>query len=171
MGLSEKPLIDSGKIQARVAEIGAEISRNYQGRDLVLLVVLKGALVFAADLIRKITLDFNLSFIRARSYQGVASAGDVCFTLLPESSVRDRHILVVEDILDSGHTWVAIRAWLERRSPASIALCALLDKPFRRVEEIRPDYVGFVIDDHFVVGYGLDLEERYRGLPDIHTVE
>ncbi len=171
MTLSEKPLIDAGKIQARVAALGAEISRNYQGRDLVLLVVLKGALVFAADLIRSIDLDFSLSFIRARSYQGVASGGDVCFTLLPESSVRDRHILVVEDILDSGRTWAAVRAWLERRSPASIALCALLDKPSRRVEDARPDYIGFVIDNHFVVGYGLDLEERHRGLPAIYAVE
>ncbi len=171
MPLSRKPLIDARHIQERVAALGAEITRDYRGRDLVLLVVLKGALVFAADLIRNIDMDFSLSFIRARSYRGAASSGDVCFTLLPESSVRDRHILVVEDILDSGRTWAAIRTWLEGRAPAGIALCTLLDKPSRRVENARPDYVGFAIDDHFVVGYGLDLEERHRGLPAIYAVE
>lgn len=171
MTLSEKPLLDADQIRARAAALGAAITHDYQGRELVLLVVLKGALLFAADLMRCIELDFALSFIRARSYQGALSSGDVCFTLLPEDSVRDRHVLVIEDILDTGRTWAAIREWLQRRNPASIALCALLDKPSRRVEPATPDYAGFVIDDRFVAGYGLDFDERYRGLPAIYTVE
>ncbi len=171
MRLAGETLIPGDAIQQRVAELGAEISRDYEGRALLLLVVLKGSVFFAADLMRHIDLDVFLDFIGAKSYVGADSQGTVYFTKLPDEHISGRHVLVVEDILDSGRTSAAILAWLEDQSPASVALCALLDKPSRRVEELTPNYVGFTIDDHFVVGYGLDYNQRYRQLPSIYTLK
>ena len=169
--LSDAPLIGAESIQARTAELAHEISADLAGQELVVVTVLKGALVFASDLIRHITLPLRLEFIRARSYQGRHSTGAVQITVWPETPLKDRTVLVVEDILDTGRTTAAILDRLDAEQPARLEYCALLDKPARRERELPPGYVGFTIEDHFVVGYGLDYEERYRELDAVYTLE
>ncbi|HNT89794.1 MAG TPA: phosphoribosyltransferase family protein [Candidatus Hydrogenedentes bacterium] len=115
--------------------------------------------------------DVCLDFIRARSYIGETSSGVVEIMHAPEVLIRDRHVLLVEDILDTGRTASQIIAWLKERGPASLRVCALIDKPARRLVEVRADYVGFSIEDHFVVGYGLDHNEQYRHLPSVYTLD
>ncbi|HPO14421.1 MAG TPA: hypoxanthine phosphoribosyltransferase [Candidatus Hydrogenedentes bacterium] len=171
MRLGGLPLIPAEQIQNRVRELGAQITRQYKGSELSLVVVLKGAIVFASDLMRALDVDVSLNFIRARSYAGTESKGTVSFTLLPDMMLEDRQVLVVEDILDTGRTCTEVMQWISKHRPTSIRLCALLDKPDRRVIPVEADFKGFVIEDHFVVGYGLDFEERYRNLPAIHVME
>ena len=135
------------------------------------MAVLKGSVFFAADLMRRITRPLQVDFIRAKSYDGTESTGKVLFSVLPETPLKDRHVIVVEDILDTGRTSSAILKWVRSQHPASVALCALLDKPDRRVKKLTADYCGFTIANHFVVGYGLDYNERYRNLPEIRALE
>lgn len=170
MRLNATPLYTPDQIQARVEALAGEIRRDYAGRDLVVLAVLKGALFFTADLVRAMAREVEVDCVRARSYAGTASTGDVRFTLLPEIPIAGRHVLVVEDILDTGRTATALLARLGEERPASITVCTLLDKPTRRVVPIEADYVGFTIPDHFVVGYGLDHDERHRELPGLWTL-
>jgi hypoxanthine phosphoribosyltransferase len=169
MRLSE-PLFHARQIQARVHELGQAINSAYADRDLVVITVLKGSVVFAADLLRTLRRPVELEFIRAKSYAGASSTRVPIFTWDPESSLRGRHLLLVEDILDTGRTAHAILARLQGQQPASLAICTLLDKPSRRQVTVEADFVGFTIDDHFVVGYGMDYEERYRELPDIRVL-
>jgi hypoxanthine phosphoribosyltransferase len=171
MRLSPDPLLTAEQVRRRVNELADRISEDNAGRSLMLIAVLKGGTIFAADLMRRLTIPVSLDFIRARSYQGTQSQGRVDFTFLPEQQVRDRHVLVVEDILDTGVTAAGILRRLEAEQPASLALCTLLDKPSRRTTGVHADYVGFTIGDHFVVGYGLDYEERGRELPDIYILQ
>ena len=171
MRLSEEPLISADTIQARVRELGARIAEDYAGRELLVVVVLKGGLLFAADLVRAIAAPLSIEYVRAKSYDGDRSQGHVELKVLPEQPLAGRHVLFVEDILDTGRTTAAVLDLAQRAGAASIALCALLDKPSRRVTSVRADYVGFTIDDRFVVGYGLDYNERHRELPAIHTLE
>lgn len=171
MRLSDTPLIDEEAIRQRVAELAGTISRDYAGKNLVMVVILKGAILFASDLAREMSVPVHFEFIRARSYQGVASSGTVDITVAPEISLRDRHVLIVEDILDTGRTTGVIIERLLRDEPASIATCALLNKPSRRERTVPEDYVGFTVEDHFVVGYGMDYDEKYRDLPAIHVME
>ena len=169
MKLSE-PLISAASIQTRVRELGAEITAAQAGRELVVIAVLKGAAIFAADLLRELRCPVHLEFIRVRSYAGTGSTGTHRFTHYPELDLRDRRLLVLEDILDTGRTATVILEWLHARDPASVAVCTLLDKPSRREVPISADFTGFTINDHFVVGYGLDHEERYRELPDLRVL-
>lgn len=171
MRLSAAPLYTPDQIQARVDALGAEIRRDYAGRDLVVLAVLKGALFFTADLVRAMAREVTVDCVRARSYAGTASTGEVRFTLLPEAPLAGRHVLVVEDILDTGRTAAALVARLRAERPASVAVCTLLDKPACRGVPFEADYVGFEIGPRFVIGYGLDHDERYRELPGIWTLE
>jgi len=171
MRLNEQPLLTAAQIEARIAEIAREISDRYAGRDPVLVAVLKGAAIFAADLMRRLTVPACLDFIRARSYAGTESQGRVRITFLPEHSLEGRHVIVVEDILDTGRTTSAVLDCIRQQNPASLVLCTLLDKPARRVVPVKADYTGFRIDNLFVVGYGLDYDERYRHFPDIRTLE
>lgn len=163
-------LYSAGQIAARVQTLAAEIDARYAGTELLLLAVLKGAAPFAADLMRHLHTPVRLDFIRARSYQGTASTGTVTITCYPEISLKDRHVLLVEDILDTGRTAAVLCAWVQSQAPASCAVCAFLDKPSRRTAPIHADFHGFTIPDLFVVGYGLDLDERYRELPDIRAL-
>lgn len=165
------PLIDAARIQTRVAELAATITPRYADRELVLLVVLKGGSVFAADLMRHMTSPVVIDFIRARSYEGTESNGGVTITYWPETPLVERDVLIIEDILDTGRTAHAIREWVCRQRPASVALCALLDKPSRRHAAVEADYVGFTIEDHFVVGYGLDYEQQGRQYPYIGVLQ
>lgn len=168
---SERPLITADAIARRVTELGDAISTDYADRDLVMVVVLKGGLFFAADLARAIRRPMALEYVRARSYDGQRSTGAVEVAVVPERPLAGAHLLVVEDILDTGRTTQTVLDMLADMSPASLALCTLLDKPVRRIVPVSANYVGFTIDDFFVVGYGLDFNERYRELPSIHVLE
>jgi hypoxanthine phosphoribosyltransferase len=152
----------------RVAELGAEINRDYAGERLLLVSVLRGSFIFMADLIRQLKLDCNVDFMAVSSYKnGTVSTGAVQITKDLSEDIAGRHVLVVEDILDSGNTLSYLLRYLRGRKPASLRVCALLDKPDRRVKPIDVQYAGFSIPDAFVVGYGLDYAERYRNLPYI----
>jgi len=171
MRVSAKPLIDEQAIRARTGELAQDISRDHGRRDLLAVVVLKGAAFFAADLLRQVTSPVRIVYVRARSYQGNASTGRIALGDLPDLPLEGAHLLVVEDILDTGRTASRLLGHLYEHRPASLRVCTLLDKPARRLVPVAADYVGFVIDDHFVVGYGLDYEEHYRNLPAIHILE
>lgn len=159
-------LLSAEQIAARVRELGATISRDYAGRDPVILFVLKGALVFVADLIRAIDIHVQLDFMVVSSYGGgTETSGSVQIVTDMRNDVRGRHVLIVEDIIDSGITLREIIAHLRVRGPASIAVCTLLSKPARRRVPLEVRYLGFEIPDVFVVGYCLDFNERYRNLP------
>lgn len=173
MRLSERPLIARAEIDECVRRLAREIAARYQdGGGLVLVVVLKGATIFAADLMRCLDVHpLRVEYIRAKSYDGTDSVGEVELIVLPDLSVAGQRVLVVEDILDTGRTTTAILSALEDAKPASLELCTLLDKVSRRVIPVNAKYVGFSIDDHFVVGYGLDYREEYRSLPEIYVLE
>ena len=159
-------LLDAEKIQARVAEMGAEITRAYDGEGLTLVVILKGSFVFAADLARHIDLPLAMDFIGLSSYgSATESSGVVRITQDLSQPIEGRHLLVVEDIIDTGLTMKYLLENLKSRHPASIRVASLLEKPARNQHAVEIDYRGFEIPDAFVVGYGLDFDERYRNLP------
>jgi hypoxanthine phosphoribosyltransferase len=165
-------LISSEEIASRVALLGQAIRRDYAGRSPLLVGVLKGAVVFAADLIRAIPLPVALDFMGLSSYgAGARSSGAVRLTSDLSVSIEGRDVILVEDIVDSGRTLQFLRRNLATRHPRSLAVCALLDKAARREVEAQADYVGFMIPDEFVVGYGLDHDGQYRNLPDIAVLE
>ena len=165
-------LIDAPAIAKRVAELGARIADDYATRDLVLVSILKGALPFLADLMRRIPINCALDFLEVSSYgAGTTSTGVVRILKDIAGPVEGRDVLVVEDILDTGHTLSYVLEHLRGQHPASVGLCVLLDKPARRVVPIEIDYRGFEIEDKFVVGYGLDFAERYRNLPFIGVLK
>jgi hypoxanthine phosphoribosyltransferase len=168
-----KPMISARRIAKRVRELGQEVSRIYADIDqpLVLVVILKGAAVFAADLLRSLSIPAELEFVRASSYgSGTASLGKVKLAHLVEGPLTGRDILLVEDIVDSGRTINVIVRELMRHKPASLRLAALLDREARRVEHVEIDFTGFSIPDRFVIGYGLDYAGLYRELPHIYSL-
>ncbi|MGD8862399.1 MAG: hypoxanthine phosphoribosyltransferase [Myxococcales bacterium] len=166
MSTTPEVLIDALRIAARVAELGAQITRDYAGKELVVVVVLKGSFVFASDLVRAIDLPLRVEFLGMRSYgDSTRSSGAVEITSDLTSPVEGKHVLVVEDIVDTGLTSRYLFANLATRAPASTKLATLLHKPSRQVAEVDIHYLGFTIDDVFVVGYGLDHAQRYRNLP------
>lgn len=171
MKYKDPPLFTPEAIAARVAELAATISSDYRESVPVFIAVLKGALPFSADLIRCMTIPLAVDFVRARSYKGERSTGTVEFLLEPTIDLAGRDVLVVEDILDSGVTAKEIQRYLVARGPKSLKFCTFLDKPSGRVTDVHADYIGFEIEDHFVVGYGMDLEENFRELPGIHILE
>jgi hypoxanthine phosphoribosyltransferase len=159
-------LIEGDTLAARVAELGAEVSADYQGRDLLLIGVLKGAVFFMADLMRHITVPCEVDFMAISSYgASTDSSGIVRILKDLDINIEGRHVLVVEDIIDSGLTLSYLMRNLESREPATLEVCALLTKPARREIDVSVRYVGFEIPNKFVVGYGLDFDERYRNLP------
>lgn len=163
-------LFTADQIAARVAELGAQISKDYQGRALHLVGVLRGATIFMADLCRQLQEPVTYDYIAVNSYESTTSSGVVKLVKDLEENVESRHVLVVEDIIDSGLTLNYIREMLQSRKVASLALCALLDRPHRRKVGLKLDYTGFVIPDKFVVGYGLDFEQKWRQLPHIYAI-
>jgi len=161
-------LLDAGKIQARVADLGAQISNDYRGQTLHLVGVLKGAWMFMADLIRHLTVEVTIDFLGIQSYGSSSQpSGEVRITKDLDVSIAGRDVLVVEDILDTGRTFHYLEGVLSAHKPRSLKLVTLLDKASRRVIPVRADYVGFEIPDVFVVGYGLDYDQKYRQLPDV----
>jgi hypoxanthine phosphoribosyltransferase len=164
-------LLSRGVIAARVKELATQISHDYAGKDLLLVGVLKGAFVFLADLIRALEIPVQVEFVRLASYgKGAISAGQVRVILDLDVPIAGQHVLVVEDLLDTGLTLGFLLERLQARQPASLKLCILLNKRIRRVYEITPDYTGFDVPDGFVVGYGIDYAECYRYLPAIYTL-
>ena len=161
-------LFTEDQLKTRVQEIAHEIERDYQGKEIMLISVLRGSFIFMADLCRAIDLPCTLDFMSVSSYgKGTTSSGQVQITKDLSEDITGRHIIVVEDILDSGNTLSYLLKILQHRHPASIRLCTLLDKPDRRVKPVEVHYSGFTIPDAFVVGYGLDYAEKYRNLPYI----
>ena len=168
----QEVLFSEEQLKNRVQEIARQITADYQGKEIMLISVLRGSFVFMADLCRAIDLPCTLDFMAVSSYgKGTKSSGQVQITKDLSEDISDRHIIVVEDILDSGNTLSYLLKILENRHPASIRLCTLLDKPDRRVKPVEVHYSGFTIPDAFVVGYGLDYAEKYRNLPYIGVVE
>lgn len=167
-----RPLITAERIQERVQELGTQISREYAGRSLVLLSVLKGSFMFAADLARAIALPVRIEFLGVRSYgNDTKSSGVVQITQDLTRPVDGDDILLVEDIVDTGLTLSYLREQLRSRNPASVKVASLLHKPARMQRAVEIDYLGFTIDDVFVVGYGLDYAQRYRNLPFLGVLE
>ena len=164
----QEVLFSEEQLDRRVREIAAQIEKDYEGKEIMLISVLRGSFIFMADLSRRIDLPCTLDFMSVSSYgKGTSSSGQVQITKDLSSDISGQHIIVVEDILDSGNTLSYLLKVLENRRPASIRLCTLLDKPDRRVKQVDVHYCGFSIPDAFVVGYGLDYAEMYRNLPYI----
>lgn len=168
----EEILIPEDVLQARIAELGAQISRDYQGQQIHLVCILRGGVLFLADLIRKITIPNTIDFMAVSSYGAGArkSTGQVRITLDLQQDIHNRNVILVEDIVDSGYTIATVLEFLRSRHPKSLRVCTLLDKAERREMEVPIDYCGFVIPDKFVFGYGLDLDELHRNLPFIGAV-
>ncbi|MCS7043785.1 MAG: hypoxanthine phosphoribosyltransferase [Bryobacteraceae bacterium] len=160
-------LIPHERIQQRVAELGRQIAQDYAGRSLVMVGVLKGSFMFLADLIRHIDLPLRIEFIGTKSYEGTTTTGQVQLTKDLDRPIQDEDVLLVEDIIDTGLTLNYLKHVLEQREPRSLKTVAFLDKPSRRRIEVQGDYVGFTIEDRFVIGYGLDYDQRYRNLKDL----
>jgi hypoxanthine phosphoribosyltransferase len=159
-------LIEADVLQARIAELGTEISQEYDGRDLLLIGVLKGAVFFMADLMRELSIPCEIDFMAISSYgAGTDSSGVVRILKDLDENIAGRDVLVVEDIIDSGLTLSYLMRSLKARKPASLEICALLTKPARREIDVPVKFVGFEIPNKFVIGYGLDFDERYRNLP------
>ncbi|HUZ47884.1 MAG TPA: hypoxanthine phosphoribosyltransferase [Terriglobia bacterium] len=168
---SVEVLLPREKIARRVRELGAEIARDYRGRTPHLVGILKGAWVFMADLVRQLDLDVTVDFLGITSYgAGMHSSGEVKITKDIDVSIEGRDVLIVEDILDTGHTFKFLQEVLSVHQPRSLRLVTLLDKASRRVVPVHADYVGFEIPDVFVVGYGLDFNQKYRQLPDVRVL-
>jgi hypoxanthine phosphoribosyltransferase len=164
----EKVLFDEPAIHRRLDDMAAQISNDYRDRELTVIAVLHGSLMFVADLLRRIPLPLKLDCLSVASYHGrPQSSGEVVFKQIALPDLEDRDILVLDDILDSGLTLAAVRETLETARPHSIRICVLLSKKKQRTREVDADYVGFEIKDEFVVGYGLDFRKRYRNLPYI----
>lgn len=167
-----KPLFSRDHIAAQVQRLAGEISRDYQNREILLIGVLKGSFLFFADLARAITAPTVIDFVRLASYGSeTRSSGIVEMRTDMELSIKGRDAIIVEDIIDSGYTLETLYHRLLLREPSSLRICTLIDKRGRREVSIRADYVGIRMEDGFIVGYGLDYDERYRNLPDIYLVE
>ncbi len=164
----ERVLFDEPAINRRLDELAEQISNDYRDRDLTVIAVLNGSMMFMADLLRRIPLPLKLDCLSVASYHGkTQGSGEVIFKQVALPDVIDRDILILDDILDSGHTLAAIREKLETAKPRSIRVCVLLSKKKKRAQQIVADYLGFEIEDEFVVGFGLDFMEGYRNLPCI----
>jgi len=168
----EEVLIAEDALQARIAELGAQISRDYAGQQIHLVCILRGGVLFLADLMRKITIPNTIDFMAVSSYGAGArkSTGQVRITLDLQQDIHNLHVILVEDIVDSGYTIATVLEFLRSRHPKSLRVCTLLDKAERREMVVPIDYCGFVIPDKFVFGYGLDLDELHRNLPFIGAV-
>ncbi len=172
MAESVRVLLKEEEVDKRIQELGEMISRDYQGKSVHLVCVLKGGVFFMCELAKRITVPVTMDFMSASSYgSSTKSSGVVKIVKDLDEPLKDKDVLIVEDIVDSGRTLSYLIKMLGDRGPASIKLCTLLDKPERRVTDVKVDYTGFEIPDEFVVGYGLDYDQRYRNLPYIGVVE
>ncbi len=170
-GEVDRVLITDAQLAGRVKKMSAEIENDFRGREMVVVSLLSGTVMFLADLIRHLSLPLRLDFIGVSSYGSGTTSGELVFTKELRIDVRGRDVLLVDDILDTGRTMQRVLTKLRPLKPRRIKTCVLLDKPARRVEKLRADYVGFEIPDLFVVGYGLDYAERYRNLPFVGVLK
>ena len=167
-----KVLISEEEVDARIRELGEKISKEYEGKQIHLICVLKGGVFFMCELAKRITVPVSMDFMCVGSYgDGTKSSGVVRLAKDLDESIENKEVLIVEDIIDSGNTLYYLMDVLRQRKPASLRLCSLLDKPDRRVKDVHVDWTGFEIPDEFVVGYGLDYAQKYRNLPYIGVVE
>ena len=165
-------MIGKEQLQRRIAELGKEISRDYKGETILAICVLKGAVLFMSDLIRELNVETKIDFMAISSYGGSTSSSGVVRILKDlDSAIEGENLLIVEDIIDSGLTLHYLRENLLSRNPKSLKICTLLDKPERRAADIAADYTGFVVENKFIVGYGLDYNQKYRNLPYITCLE
>ena len=164
-------LFDEKAIAQRVEALGKEITADYEGKDLLVIAILKGSFMFFSDLLKKIDLPLEIDFMAAKSYGDNTHPGEVHIVQDLDKAIEGRHILIVEDILDTGQTLHALYKLLEVRGAASLKTCTFLDKPARRTTDFYADYKGYEIPDYFVVGYGLDYAERYRNLPYVAVLK
>lgn len=161
------PYMNAENIRQRVGELGAEISKDYEGEKPLIIAVLNGSFIFASDLFRQLTIEAEISFIKLASYKGTSSTGNVITAIGMEESLRDRHVILLEDIIDTGKTLYSFIPEIIQRQPASLKIATFLSKPDARKFEVKADYVGFEIPDRFVVGYGLDYDGLGRNLPEL----
>lgn len=167
-----KTLIDEQTLETKVQEIANRIMKDYEGKEIVLICILKGSTFFTVDLAKKINQDVKIEFIQVSSYgSSTISSGKIELKLDLKESIEGKDVIVVEDIIDTGRTLSYLIEHLEEKKPKSLKLCTLLDKPERRKYDVKVDYVGFEIPDKFVIGYGLDCDEHYRNLPYIAYIE
>ena len=165
-----KVLIDEKQLENRINELAEEIERDYKGKDINFICILKGSVFFTIDLAKKIKSNVLIDFLRVSSYEDTESKEiNLVKGLLP--NIKDKDVIIIEDIIDTGKTMNFLIPYLKKQKPKSIKVCALLDKPGNRVVEFNPDYIGFSIDDHFVLGYGLDYNQNYRNLTYIGYIE
>jgi hypoxanthine phosphoribosyltransferase len=166
------PFLKRDEIEKMVSDVAHRISSDYQDCELVLIGVLKGAFLFVADLVRHLTVPVKIDFIRVSSYgSDISSSGKIRLTQKAEIDIKDKHVLIVEDIIDTGLTLDYIIDYLKSLEPESVRICTLLDKRERRMTEVRIDYAGFVVEKGFLVGYGLDHAENYRNFPEIYHLK
>ncbi len=167
----EKILITEEDIKKRVDELADELNKKYAGQEVLIVCVLTGSVMFYSDLVRKLTFPVELNFLKVSSYGSGAVSGELSVILDLKCDIQNKTVIVVEDIVDTGNTINKIKNMLKDRGPKELVICSLLDKPSRRTCEISADYVGFVIPDEFVIGYGLDYNEHYRELPYIGVLK
>ena len=167
----EKVLISEDEIERHVSEVGRKISEDFAGKDPIFVGVLKGCFIFMADLMRRVDIHCSMDFMAVSSYSGTSSTGAVKINKDLSEDIEGRHVIIVEDILDSGVTLSYLKKYLEVRKPASMSIVTLMDKPSRRKADVYADYSCFEVPDAFVVGYGLDYNEKYRNLPYIGVLK
>lgn len=169
---NKKIILERQEIHDRVRELGQEISKDYQGKELVVIGVLKGAFIFMADLIREISVPLSTDFIQVSSYgEGSSSTGTITLVASPSQSIQNAHILIVEDIIDTGLTMQWLASHFSDQGAASVKICSLIDKAERREHTVQIDYTGFAISQGFLIGYGLDYNQKYRHLPAIYHLD
>ena len=166
-----KVLIDENKLNARIKEIGEQIEKDYNGKELVLVGLLKGSIMFMSELAKNIKTNVELDFMDVSSYEGTESTGIIKINKDIRDSIKGKDVIIVEDIIDTGRTLERVTEYLKHKSPNSLKIATMLSKPLKRVVDLQADYTGFEIEDKFVVGYGLDYNERYRNLPYIGYIE
>ena len=165
-----KVLIDEKTLQAKVKEIAEQLVKEYKGKELTFICILKGS-IFTVDLARYIPSEIKIDFVRVSSYKGENSSGEIKMKLDLKGSIQGKDVIVIEDIIDTGRTLKYLKEYLKLKKPNSLKICTLLDKKERRVCDMEADYVGFTIPDKFVVGYGLDYDEKYRNLPYVGYID
>ncbi len=167
--MEKRILINELTLQERITQLAKEITKDYKGKELTLICILKGSVFFFTDLAKRIKLDTRLEFIRVSSYEGEKSTGKIKLKVNLDEPITNKDVIVIEDIIDTGKTLSYLMKYLSKQKPNSLKLCTLLDKPEgRQVDDIIVDYVGFTIPNRFVIGYGLDLDEQYRNLPAVY---
>jgi len=161
-------LISEDRINTRIAELAAQIDKDYAGKEVVFLITLKGATVFGCELAKHVTIPVYFEFIQASSYAGTASTGVIAMKLdVDKSAIEGKHVIIIEDIIDTGRTLKKVKSLIQSRNPASLKICSLIDKPECRLVDFKGDYIGFTIGNDFIVGCGMDCDQKYRNLPYI----